>query len=400
MRLLFLTPFPPDPQATHGGGAYLGHVLDALVQHAEVGVLALANEEEMGRWQSVGPAWRWRAAVPCPSRPRGWRRLPHALRMLWRWRHLPLVAAKAAHPTLPGWIARAVAEFRPDVALVELAQMAQFLPLLAGAGVRTVLTDHEAGCPANTTTGLGERWDRRDRELWRRYVQRFYARADLLQAVTAEDAAALQAQLHRPVAVRPPTVQQPPRPAAPAAAGARALFLGDYRHRPNAEAAERIAREVFPLVRAAVPEAELWLAGSSCERIAALGTLPGVRVRGFVPDLATLFAEARLLLAPVWSGGGFRMKGVSALAHGVPVVTNSLGARGCLAPPAARVVTDDVPELAAAAARWLRDASAAGAAGNAAWTWVRDHLSPHAVAKEQLERLRGLLATPTPPPPR
>jgi glycosyltransferase involved in cell wall biosynthesis len=392
MRLLFLTPFPPDPRAPHGGGAYLGHVLGALAKQAEVGVLALANDEEMGRWQSLDPSWRWRAAVPSPARPHSWRRVPHTLRMLWRWRRLPLVAAKVAQPALRDSIARALAEFRPDVALIELAQMAQFLPLLRS--VRTVLTDHEAGCPANTTTGLGERWDRRDRELWRRYVLRLYPQADLLQAVTTEDAQTLRAMLQRPVAVRPPTVEQPAQPAAPAAAGPRALFLGDYRHRPNSEAAERLAREVFPLVRAAVPAAELWLAGSSCDRIEALGSLPGVQVRGFAPDLPDLFRHARLLLAPVWSGGGFRMKGITALAHGVPVVTNALGARGSEAPAAARVVAEDVRALAAAAARWLTDAGAAGAAGRAAYAWVRDHLSPHAVATQQLERLQELLASP------
>jgi hypothetical protein len=76
------------------------------------------------------------------------------------------------------------------------------------------------------------------------------------------------------------------------------------------------------------------------------------------------------------------------------VVTNALGARGSEAPAAARVVAEDVRALAAAAVRWLTDAAAAGDAGRAAFAWVRDHLSPHTVATQQLKRLQALLASP------
>ena len=43
-----------------------------------------------------------------------------------------------------------------------------------------------------------------------------FANADVVQALTAEDAAALGAKLHREVLVRPPAVSLPERPVAPA----------------------------------------------------------------------------------------------------------------------------------------------------------------------------------------
>ena len=72
----------------------------------------------------------------------------------------------------------------------------------------------------------------------------------------------------------------------------------------------------------------LRLAGAHSERVRALGELPGVEVVGFVPDLHALLASVRFVLSPVYSGDGVRMKNLVALAHGVPVVTNRLGARG------------------------------------------------------------------------
>lgn len=390
MRLLFLTPFLPDRQAAHGGGAYLANLLAGLAGQAEIGLVALMTPEETMRANIAGHPWHWSAAAPRRARPAGLAGAWHSLRMLWRWQTLPLVAAKHWQPAIPGLLARARAEWRPDAVFVEMAQMAQYLPYLRG--LPTVLTDHEAGCPANTTTGLGRLGDRRDRRLWQAHVRRFYPLADLVQAVTPEDAACLAADLGRPVGVRPPVCDVPERPAAAGKSPPRALFLGDYRHQPNPEAARRLVREVLPRLRADAPQVELWLAGPGGDRLSDLATTPGVRVLGFVPDLANLLGEVRLLLAPVYSGGGFRMKTLTALAHGLPVVTNALGARGCSAPPTACVQAESAADLAAAALAWLTDAGRAAAAGQAAHAWARDHLSPTAVAAAQLRVLQDLLA--------
>lgn len=391
MRLLVVAPFAPEHTVTHGGAAYLQSLCAALAARCDLGLVAFADPPAAAPSPPEDPpAWRWRTVV-APPRPRhGLARLPHQLRMLWHWRHLPLVAAKTWHTALAGAIARARAEWQPDAALVEMAQMAQYLPALRG--VPSVLTDHENGCPANTRTGLGALGDRRDRALWRRYVQRFYPLADLLQALAPEDASDLEARLGRPVAVRPPVCAVPRTPAAPALAPPRALFLGDYRHAPNPEAARILVRDVLPRLRQAVPTAELWLAGPHGDGLRDLAGVPGVRIVGFAADLGALFREVRLVLAPVWSGGGVRMKNLAALAHGVPVVTNARGARGASAPTTVRAIAETPPELAAAAARWLRDADAAGQAGRAAHDWARRHLAADAVADQQLARVETLLA--------
>lgn len=391
MRLLVVAPFAPEHAATHGGGAYLHSLCTALAARCDLGLVAFpGSQTPPAEPHGASPIWRWRALVP-PAAPRqGMARLPHQLRMLWRWRRLPLVAAKNWHAGIAAAIARARTEWRPDAALVEMAQMAQYLPALSG--VASVLTDHENGCPANTRTGLGPLGDRRDRALWARYVQRFYPLADIVQALTPEDASDLERQIGRRVEVRPPACAVPAAPAVPAAAPPRALFLGDYRHAPNPEAARRLVRDVLPRLRAAIPAAELWLAGPHSDDLRDLVETPGVRLVGFVPDLHALFCAVRLVLAPVWSGGGVRMKNLAALAHGVPVVTNARGARGVAVPPTARAIAETPDELAAAAARWLADADAAGAAGRAAYAWARHHLAADAIAAQQLARIEALRA--------
>jgi hypothetical protein len=269
-----------------------------------------------------------------------------------------------------------------------MAWMAQYLRDCTG--VPTVLTDHEAGIPAAGAEGPGAGRDRRN---WPRWVARTYALADRIQALNAEDAVTLTAALGRSVAVRPAAVPWPTTPAEPARAPARLLFLGDYRHPPNPHAARFVARDVFPRVRTGHPEAELWLAGPHAEEagIARLAADAGVRVLGRVDDLGALLRDVRALIAPVFQGGGSRIKVLTALAHGLPVAANSLGLRGIDASAPAVAAAEDADGLARACVTWLSDPASAGAAGTAARAWAREHASPEAAARIQLAVVADLL---------
>ncbi|MBK8101457.1 MAG: glycosyltransferase [Planctomycetes bacterium] len=299
--------------------------------------------------------------------------------------------AKHRHPGLPALIRRALAEFAPDAVLVEMSPMAQYLRHLTS--VPTILTDHEAGVPDHAVTGLGAFADRRDRRLWSRYVTTEYRRASRLQAVTEEDATTISELVHRPVRRRQPALAVPRQRVRCEQAPPRALFLGDYRHHPNPEAAGRLVQQVLPRLRAAAPDAELWLAGPNHDRIQHLAAVPGVHVTGFVPELGELFAQVRVLLAPLYSGGGFRMKSLTALAHGLPVVTNQLGSRGVDAPPTARVLAETPEELAVATLRLLGSPAATAEAADAAHAWALATLDADAVAAAQIAELADLLAT-------
>ncbi len=361
----------------------MGALCEELAAHAELGLVHLRHP---GEGAQTAVPWSYRDGAPYEGSPSG---LGHSLKMLWRWRDLPLLAAKHYHAAMAGVIARARAEFAPDVALVEMAQMAHYLPLLDG--LPTIFTDHEAGHPGSAATGLGTAADRRDARLWRRYVARHYPLADRLQAVTEEDAQQLQATLGRDVTVRPAALPQAGSRSEPGAAPPVALFLGNYLHRPNVEAARRLADDVWPRVRALQPEARLQLAGPHDDPVRDLAARPGVEILGFVEDLSALLGGARLLLSPLWSGGGFRVKNATALLHGLPVVTNALGARGCRAPEPACTVRDDAEGLAAAAARLLAEPEWALAAGHKARAWADVTFGADRVAQQQLAQIDALL---------
>ncbi len=395
VRLLVASPFLPHREAAHGGGVYLRALLGAMAEQAEVALVSFATLEEVAaRARPDGPFARVETlALPQVGDLRGVARARYRIRMLWRWglQGLPLTVAKFRSPAMAATLARVAGEFRPDVCLVEFALMAQYLPALAG--FPRVLTDHEAASPVPAQIGPGGMGRARDRALWGRYVARYYAQAEALRALNEADAAALREACGREVGVRPATAPLPERPVAPAEAPPRALFFGDYSHHPNPEAASFLARELWPRVRERLPTAELWFAGSRMPpEVEALGAEAGVSVRGFVPDLAELLGSVRCLLAPVFSGAGSRIKVLTALAHGLPVIANELGLRGVTAAEPAAVRAESVPEFVAALASWLAaDATPVVEAGRAAREWAESTISPEAVARDELAWLsRGL----------
>lgn len=100
------------------------------------------------------------------------------------------------------------------------------------------------------------------------------------------------------------------------------VFSGRMAYFPNADAAVFLAAEVFPLVRRAVPGAQLRIVGAEPpRRVRALARLPGVAVTGFVPRMQDELARATLAVCPLRGGSGFPNKAAEAMASGAPLVT-------------------------------------------------------------------------------
>jgi GT2 family glycosyltransferase/glycosyltransferase involved in cell wall biosynthesis len=104
------------------------------------------------------------------------------------------------------------------------------------------------------------------------------------------------------------------------------VFLGNFAHAPNVDAARWLCDTVMPLVRCAVPSVRLTLAGADPTRAVRALASCDVEVTGYVPDAAATLSRARVFAAPLRFGAGTKGKIVYALAHGIPVVTTPVGA--------------------------------------------------------------------------
>jgi sugar transferase (PEP-CTERM/EpsH1 system associated) len=125
-----------------------------------------------------------------------------------------------------------------------------------------------------------------------------------------------------------------------------AIFMGDYKYFPNADAVSYFAREIMPLVRAQRPSFTLELLGKDpTPEIVKLGENPqsGVKVRGLVEDTRPYLQNATMFVCPLRSGSGTRFKILEALACGCPVVSTGLGAEGLGATDGRHMLVADTP---------------------------------------------------------
>ncbi|MBN1569910.1 MAG: glycosyltransferase [Acidobacteria bacterium] len=127
------------------------------------------------------------------------------------------------------------------------------------------------------------------------------------------------------------------------------VFVGAFQHLPNVEAMTYFCRDILPIVRKEVPEAELYIVGSNpSPAIISLGSIPGVHITGFVPDIRPYMASSSIYVVPLRLGVGIRGKILEAWGMKMAVVSTSVGCAGLRCESGRNLLIADTKELFAA----------------------------------------------------
>ncbi len=300
----------------------------------------------------------------------------------------PYNIARFINPAVSQALATLIKAERPDVIQYEGTYVAWYkkwldVERLAPAGTVSVLRAHNIEYVIWERLALGEknplkRWylsqlAARLRSFEKEYLRHF----DAVAAITKEDIVRLQdLGCPEPIALVPAAVEmgsfQPdptvrPRP--------RTVFMiGSLNWLPNLEGLDWLLREVWPALHAELPELALHVAG-----VAPPGHLTSrpkgqdnVFIHGFVESAAAFMREHDLMLVPLLSGGGMRVKIIEGMALGKCILSTGIGAEGIAVRDGHDIVVRDT---AAAWQQALRDyyhgrlpvaAIGAGAAATAA----------------------------------
>lgn len=389
MKILLVTPMLPEAE---GGGAI------PVLLHAQI--VGLRAENEVTLVTAIGDERGEAAAAAALGdsgiesivvdrrQPRGfWRRWRRrrGLALTWALSRRPWRSVWFAAPGIQREVDRLLAERAFDLVVVEDSAMSS---LRLPAHVPSVLTEHEVLRPRPIDWRLGRvsgwiprilhelDWRRRpsfQREGWRHF--------DEVIVFTRRDAEAIE-ELAPEVApklrISPFGLILPPPSPLDREIPGTLLFVGNFKHQPNRDAALWLARDIVPRVVRAHPEVRLRIVGTSpTEEIRALGG-PNVEVIADAPSVQPHIEAASIVMAPVRTGGGMRMKILQALAAGKAVVTTERGLEGfdtfAEAPPLA--VAGDADQLAAATIALLDDAPRREALRREAREFAERHYGP------------------------
>lgn len=171
------------------------------------------------------------------------------------------------------------------------------------------------------------------------------------------------------------------------------IFVGYYPHLPNRDAMLYFLREVFPLVRKELPRVRLFVVGPEPgPELEALAS-EDVIVTGWVKELDPYLEGSRVFVCPLRYGAGIKGKIGESMAHGLPVVTTSIGAEGMgLTDGREALIADEPGEFAAKVVQLYTDQELWERLSRAGLEYVEKNYSPSAVAakvEEMVQSARG-----------
>jgi glycosyltransferase involved in cell wall biosynthesis len=387
MNILFVTPYPPVLHL-HGGGVRMYHNIRILAEKHSVRVLAFfENEEERELIESVKHICESVTPVQRVSD------------LGAHWFSLkPFMVREFGTPAMHAAVDAAIRAKRADVIQCEYLQMAQY----KRRGIFSILTIHELYSENAYRAFQNEADPVEKMRLFSRWMSMLNYEISMCNAfdrvvtMTRDDAAFLRSYARRadiraiPIGIdadyfQPPTQRSSGR--------VQIVFVGNYRHAPNVEAAEFLLKEVagyFPTI-------EVVLAGSHLPTT--LEKTGNAVFPGYITDTRRLFSPPdTIFIAPLFSGTGQRVKLLEAFAMEAAVITTSLGAAGFPIVDGKHAILANTPEeFRAAVAALAVSSELRSRLGQAARRMIMNCFTWDRIGRQFLDLVGDAGAAPTSP---
>lgn len=104
--------------------------------------------------------------------------------------------------------------------------------------------------------------------------------------------------------------------------------IGSMNWNPNIEAVNWLMDSIFPSIKKKLPDAKLILGGSFMPKEIQSNATKGIEVVGYVENTDEFITSKGILLVPLKSGSGVRIKLLEGMSLGAPIVTTTIGAEG------------------------------------------------------------------------
>ena len=124
------------------------------------------------------------------------------------------------------------------------------------------------------------------------------------------------------------------------------MTIGNLLHGPNLDSVLYLKKEIWPLIKKQLPQAQLYIYGNYApQHILELhNQKQGFYIMGWADSVAHVMQKTRVCLAPLRFGAGLKGKLLDAMLYGTPGVTTSIGAEGMYGDLLTPGVIADTPE--------------------------------------------------------
>lgn len=155
---------------------------------------------------------------------------------------------------------------------------------------------------------------------------------------------------------------------------------------PNAEGITWFIEEVWPGIRSACPGFEFYFAGRKMPESYQRYNDNGLHCMGEVPDAAKFIADKKILIVPIHSGGGIRVKILEAMARGKVVISTTIGMQGIDAVKGKHYQAANTPDEFVKAVQWcLSDNKGAETMGQEAGKLATERYDKNKLMKKLLQ---------------
>lgn len=166
------------------------------------------------------------------------------------------------------------------------------------------------------------------------------------------------------------------------------LFVGNFRHAPNVDAAHWLLTELWPAMARELPGARLNIVGAAAPEWLRSHNPPGVQVHDSISDeaLHALYRRCRVALVPLRFGAGAKGKTLEAMQRGVALVSTRYGVEGLPRDSQRPIPCEDAREFVERAVRYCQNESDRTDAVRRQRQYLSDHFSREA-ARSRVEAI-------------
>lgn len=286
----------------------------------------------------------------------------------------------------------------PALVQMEFTQMGLYAKDCAG--LPTVLVEHDITLDLyRQLLQTREGWETREQwKRWERYERELWRRVDCVVTMSPRDAAMVEGARRVEVLENGVDLERfAPRPEAPEQR--RLLFIGSFAHLPNLLGLEAFLREAWPRLREAGARLHV-ISGANPEhfldlykdRVRVDLNDPQIEWEAYVADPRPAYARAEAVVAPLLASAGTNIKILEAMAMGKAVVCTPAAVHGLdVEAGTEAVIVPTVAEMADALLKLFVDEASRTEIEAAARRKAERRYGWDAVARRQAEMYRSLI---------